>query len=65
MLSCAVIFRWTVQGLPKASTPAGMSFVTTLPAPITLPSPMVTPPQMVTFAAIQTSLPMRMDRPYS
>ena len=35
-------------------TLAGMSFVTTLPAPMTLFSPMVTPGQIVTFSPIQT-----------
>ena len=33
----------TRQGLPTAIVHAGMSFVTTEPAPIIAPSPMVTP----------------------
>ena len=44
----------TLQGTPAAMTPAGMSWVTTLPAPMTEPAPMVTPPQTVAFAPIQT-----------
>ena len=39
-----------MQGTPAAMTPAGMSWMTTLPAPITEPAPMVTPPQTVEFA---------------
>ena len=65
ILSFSVISRITLQGLPAAKTPAGISLVTTLPAPITLPSPIVTPPQIVTFEAIHTSLPIRMGFPYS
>ena len=41
--SSAVMGRKTRQGLPTATTPAGMSLVTTDPAPMTLLSPMVTP----------------------
>ena len=33
----------TLQGLPTATTLSGMSFVTTLPAPITVFLPIVTP----------------------
>ena len=50
----SVMGRITLQGTPTAMTPAGMSWVTTLPAPITEPAPMVTPPQTVEFAPIQT-----------
>lgn len=39
MLSFSVILRSTLQGLPTATTPAGMSLATTLPAPMTVPSP--------------------------
>jgi len=46
--------RITRQGTPAAITPAGISWVTTLPAPITEPAPMVTPPQTVAFAPIHT-----------
>ena len=38
-----MISRITRQGLPAASTPPGMSLLTTLPAPITVLLPMVTP----------------------
>lgn len=43
------------QGTPAATTPAGMSRVTTLPAPMTEPFPMVTPPQTTALAPIHTS----------
>ena len=55
--SASVMGRSTLQGLPAATTPAGISRVTTLPAPMTLPSPMDTPPQTVTFAPSQTFSP--------
>ena len=42
MLSFSVIGRSTLQGLPTATTPEGISFVTTLPAPMTVLEPMVT-----------------------
>mgnify|MGYP006894172031 CR=1 FL=1 len=35
-LSSSVITRIILHGFPAAITPAGISFVTTLPAPITL-----------------------------
>ena len=54
-LSFSVIALRTRQGFPAAITPAGISRVTTLPAPMMLPAPMVTPPQIVAFAPIQTS----------
>ena len=41
--SFSLISRITLHGFPTATTFAGMSFVTTLPAPITLLSPIVTP----------------------
>ena len=48
----------TRQGFPTASTPAGMSRVTTLPAPMVVSSPMVTPGQMIAPPPIHTRLPM-------
>ena len=53
MLSFSVISRITLQGTPAAKELAGISLVTTLPAPITHPSPMVTPGQTVTDAPNQ------------
>ena len=55
--SSSVISRITLQGEPAAITPAGISFVTTLPAPITLPSPIETPPTTVTLAPSHTFSP--------
>ena len=57
--------RNTRQGLPTATTPAGISLVTTDPAPMTLLSPMVTPGQMTTLPPIQTLLPIRTGLPNS
>jgi DNA-binding winged helix-turn-helix (wHTH) protein/TolB-like protein len=42
------------QGWPATTTPAGISLVTTLPAPMTEPSPMVTPGQTITPPPIRT-----------
>ena len=56
--------RSTRHGLPTATTLAGMSFVTTLPAPITVFSPMVTPGTTITPAPSQQLRPMRMGRLY-
>ena len=53
------------HGTPTASEFAGISLVTTLPAPITQPSPIVTPPQIVTFPAIQQLSPMVIGLAYS
>ena len=47
-----------------ATTFAGMSFVTTLPAPMTVLSPMVTPGTMIAPAPIQQFLPMRTGELY-
>ena len=47
----------TLQGFPTAITFDGISFVTTLPAPITTLSPMLTPGSTITFPPIQTLLP--------
>ena len=47
----------TRHGFPAANTPAGMSRVTTLPAPMTLSEPMVTPPITRTPAPNHTLSP--------
>ena len=52
--SSSVMGRMDLQGTPAASTPEGMSLVTTLPAAITVSLPIVTPPQMVTDDATHT-----------
>jgi len=57
MRSASVIGRRTRHGLPAATTLEGMSFVTTLPAPIMVFPPMVTPGRMVTSPPIQTLSP--------
>ena len=44
----------TLAGLPAATTFAGISDATTLPAPMTLFSPMVTPLQTFAPSPIQT-----------
>ena len=64
-LSCSLILLITRHGLPAAKCPAGISRVTTLPAPITQPSPSVTPPHTVTFPASQQLLPMLIGFAYS
>ena len=56
-MSFSVIFLITLHGFPNAITPDGISFVTTLPAPITVLLPIVTPGSTVTFAPIHTSSP--------
>ena len=53
----------TRHGLPAANTPAGMSRVTTLPAPITARSPMVTPGQMTTPPPILNGTQMTLTLP--
>ena len=58
MLSAWVISRITRQGTPAAKELAGMSRVTTLPAPMTQLSPMVTPLHTTTLAPNQMLLPM-------
>jgi hypothetical protein len=47
--------RTTRKGFPPATTPSGMSFVTTLPAPITERRPIVTPGQIIAPPLGQTS----------
>ena len=49
--------RSTRQGFPTASTFAGISLVTTLPAPITAPSPICTPGRTITPPPQPTSVP--------
>ena len=48
----------TTHGLPTATLCEGMSFTTTLPAPMVLPSPIVTPGRIVTLPPIQQFPPM-------
>ena len=48
----------TFAGFPAAKQPAGISFVTTDPAPIIAPSPIVTPFNIVTPTPIQTFFPI-------
>lgn len=55
----------TRAGFPTATLSEGMSFVTTLPAPITQRSPMVTPGQMIAPPPIQQSAPMVTGKAYS
>ena len=57
MRSASVMGRRTRQGLPTATLLAGMSRVTTLPAPMTQLSPMVTPGKTVQLPPNQTLLP--------
>ena len=54
--------RSTRQGLPAATQLAGISLVTTLPAPMTQLSPMVTPGSTVQPPPNQTLLPTVMGR---
>lgn len=60
-----MILRTALAGTPNTKEFAGMSWVTTAPAPITQPSPMVTPPQTVTLLANQQLLPMVIGAPNS
>jgi hypothetical protein len=53
------------HGLPAASTPAGMSRVTTLPAPITAPFPIDTPGRISALPPTQTSDPILTGFPNS
>ena len=48
----------TRHGFPAANTPEGISFVTTLPAPITVLLPIVTPGRIVTFVVTHTFSPI-------
>ena len=56
--------RMTRQGTPSATTFSGISFVTTLPAPMTLPFPIVTPGSTMTPAPSQQPSPMQMGALY-
>lgn len=59
------ILRTTRHGFPKANEPSGISFVTTLPAPIMQLSPIVTPGKIQTCAPIHTLLPIVIGLAYS
>ena len=61
----SAISRFTRHGLPAANTPAGMSFVTTLPAPMTVFEPIFTPGQMIAPPPTHTSEPISMGLPNS
>ena len=52
------MFLITLQGFPTATTSAGISFVTTEPAPITALSPILTPGRTTTFPPSQTPSPI-------
>ena len=54
---CYTMSRTGLHGLPTATTLEGMSWTTTLPAPITDPLPMVTPGSTVTLPPIHTLSP--------
>ena len=53
-ISHSIWSRIMRAGTPAARAPAGISRVTTLPAPITAPSPMETPLRIMEFIPIQT-----------
>lgn len=55
ILSASVTGLNKRQGVPAATTPDGISLVTTLPAPIIDPFLMVSPPHITAFAPIHTS----------
>ena len=55
----------TLHGFPTAITFDGISFVTTLPAPIIVLSPIVTPGSTITFPPNQTLLPTVIGLAYS
>lgn len=54
----SLILLITLHGLPTATQFAGISFVTTLPAPITVPSPMDTPGRIIAPPPIQQPFPI-------
>jgi hypothetical protein len=54
--------RTTRQGVPIATTPSGMSRVTTLPAPMIESSPTETPGNTIAAAPIQTFDPIETGR---
>ena len=55
----------TLQGFPTAMVFDGISFVTTLPAPMTTLLPIVTPLKTVTFPPNQTLFPTVIGFAYS
>lgn len=57
-MSCSKRYLITFAGAPTAIAYGGMSFVTTLPAPIIAPSPIVKPLKIITSAPSQTSFPI-------
>src|SRR3954454_13486096 len=61
----SVISLMIRHGFPAANTPAGMSLVTTLPAPITVFGPIFTPGQMIAPPPTHTSEPILMGLPNS
>ena len=65
ILSFYEIFLITLQGLPAAITPDGISLVTTLPAPITELSPILTPGIIHALPPIQTLFPILIDTVFS
>ena len=48
----------TLQGLPAAKTPEGISRLTTDPVPIIVLFPIVTPPRIVTLEVTHTLAPI-------
>lgn len=62
LLNSILILRMTRHGFPTASEFSGISFVTTLPAPITEPSPMVTPGSTTTPPPSQQPFPIRIGK---
>lgn len=59
------IFLMTRAGFPTATLKSGISFVTTLPAPIVTPLPMVTPGTTTTLPPSQQSSPIVIGAPPS
>lgn len=59
------MFLITLQGFPTANELAGISFVTTLPAPITQLSPILTFGSTVTFPPNHTLFPIMIGFAYS
>jgi len=65
LISYAIIIIFILAGFPIAMESLGISFVTTLPAPMTALSPIVTPGKIVQFPPIQTFLPIVTGLPNS
>ena len=55
----------TLAGDPIATEKAGISFVTTLPAPMVQPFPILTPGRMIVFPPIQQSFKIVTSLAYS